>query len=100
MTDTDTAIVEIITFNNEIFVEFDSFSKIVLTNLKLEVANYDNNQSDNTKYKRCPYCGLIWFKVKGCNSMPCGRRTKLRDIFFGRFKNYIVKFTKGIFSIF
>ena len=100
VTDTDTAIVEIITFNNEIFVEFDSFSKIVLTNLKLEVANYDNNQSDNTKYKRCPYCGLIWFKVKGCNSMPCGRRTKLRDIFFGRFKNYIVKFTKGIFSIF
>ena len=31
--------------------------------------------------------------------MPCGRRTKLRDIFFGRFKNYIVKFAKGIFNI-
>ena len=31
--------------------------------------------------------------------MPCGRRTKLRDVFFGRFKNYIVKFAKGIFNI-
>lgn len=99
VTDTDTAIVEIITFNNEIFVEFDAFSKMVLASLKLEVANYDNNQNDNTRYKKCPYCGLIWFKVKGCNSMPCGRRTKLRDIFVGRFKNYIVRFAKGIFNI-
>ena len=31
--------------------------------------------------------------------MPCGRRTKLRDIFFGRFKNYVVKFIHGIFTI-
>jgi len=99
VTDTDTAIVEIITFNNEIFVEFDSFTKIVLASLKVEVANFDNNQSDNTRYKKCPHCGTIWFKIKGCNSMPCGRRTKLRDVFFGRFKNYIVKFAKGIFNI-
>ena len=97
--DIDTAIVEIITFNNEIFVEFDSFSKIILTKLKVEIANFDNNQQDNTRYKKCPHCGTIWFKVKGCNSMPCGRRTKLRDKFFGRFKNYIVKFAKGIFNI-
>ena len=31
--------------------------------------------------------------------MPCGRRTKLRDIFLGRFKNYVVKFVHGIFKI-
>lgn len=31
--------------------------------------------------------------------MPCGRRTKLRDIFLGTFKNYIVKFSKGIFNV-
>ena len=99
VTDTDTAIVEIITFNNEIFVEFDCFTKIVLPSLKVEVANFDSNNSSNTRYKKCPYCGTIWFKVKGCDSMPCGRRTKLRDIFFGRFKNYIVRFAKGIFNI-
>lgn len=98
VTDTDTAIVEIITFTNEIFVEFDGFTKKVQNALKAENANYDNNQ-DNKRYKKCPFCGIIWFKVKGCNSMQCGRRTKLKDIFIGTFKNYIVRFFKGIFRI-
>lgn len=31
--------------------------------------------------------------------MPCGRRTKLKDIFMGFFKNYVVKFIKGKFNI-
>ena len=98
VTDTDTAIVEIITFNNEIFCDFNSFSKQVQTGLKAEFGNYDNSDNNN-RYKKCPHCGTIWFKVKGCNSMPCGRRTKLKDIFMGRFKNYIVKFAKGVFNI-
>ena len=98
VTDTDTAIVEIITFNNEIFCDFNSFSKQVQTSLKAELGNYDNSDNNN-RYKRCPHCGTIWFKVKGCDSMPCGRRTKLKDIFMGRFKNYIVKFAKGVFNI-
>ena len=98
VTDTDTAIVEIITFNNEIFNDFNGFTKQVQSALKAETANFDNGEHNN-RYKRCPHCGTIWFKIKGCNSMPCGRRTKLRDIFFGRFKNYVVKFTHGIFNI-
>ena len=98
VTDTDTAIVEVITFNNEIFNDFNGFTKQVQIGLKAEIANFDNGQ-DNNRYKKCPYCGTIWFKIKGCNSMPCGRRTKLKDIFFGRFKNYVVKFIHGIFSI-
>jgi GTP-binding protein EngB required for normal cell division len=98
VTDTDTAIVEIITFNNEIFNDFNGFTKQVQSALKAETANFDNGEHNN-RYKKCPHCGTIWFKVKGCNSMPCGRRTKLRDIFLGRFKNYIVKFTHGIFKI-
>ena len=31
--------------------------------------------------------------------MRCGNRTKLKDIFIGRFKNYIVKYINGIFNI-
>ena len=100
VTDTDTAIVEIITFNNEIFVDIDSFTKQVQTTLKVENANYKDSYKDqNNRYKKCPYCGLIWFKVKGCGSMQCGRRTKLKDIFTGSFKNYVVTFFKGIFNI-
>ena len=98
VTDTDTAIVEVISFNNEIFNDFNGFTKQVQIALKAETANFDNNK-DNNRYKKCPFCGTIWFKVKGCNSMPCGRRTKLKDIFFGRFKNYVVKYIKGVFKI-
>ena len=98
VTDTDTAIVELITFNNEIFSDFNGFTKQVQSALKAETANFDNGEHNN-RYKKCPHCGTIWFKIKGCNSMPCGRRTKLRDIFMGRFKNYIVKFVRGIFNI-
>lgn len=98
VTDTDTAIVEVISFNNEIFNDFNGFTKQVQIALKAEAANFDNNK-DNNRYKKCPFCGTIWFKVKGCNSMPCGRRTKLKDIFFGRFKNYVVKYVKGVFKI-
>ena len=29
--------------------------------------------------------------------MKCGKRTKLKDIFTGRFKNYVVKFINGSF---
>ena len=100
MTDTDTAIVEIITFNNEIFVDFNSFTKQVQTTLKAENSNYEDNYKEhNNRYKKCPHCGTIWFKVKGCNGMQCGRRTRLKDIFSGRFKNYLVKFCKGVFNI-
>jgi GTP-binding protein EngB required for normal cell division len=98
VTDTDTAIVEIITFNNEIFNDFNGFTKQVQSALKAETANFDNGEHNN-RYKKCPHCGTIWFKIKGCDSMHCGRRTRLRDIFFGRFKNYVVKFTHGIFKI-
>ena len=98
VTDTDTAIVEIITFNNEIFTDFHSFTLIVQSSLKSETAFFDRAE-DNNRYKRCPYCHTIWFKIKGCNSMKCGNRTKLKDIFTGRFKNYVVKFFNGIFNI-
>ena len=96
--DTDTAIVEIVSFKNEIFSDFNGFTKLVQSALKAETANFDNREHNN-RYKKCPHCGTIWFKVKGCNSMNCGRRTKLRDIFSGRFKNYVVKFIQGSFKI-
>ena len=96
--DTDTAIVEIVSFKNEIFSDFNGFTKLVQSTLKAETANFDNKE-ENNRYKKCPHCGTIWFKVKGCNSMNCGRRTKLRDIFSGRFKNYVVKFIQGSFKI-
>ena len=38
--DTDTAIVEIVSFKNEIFSDFNGFTKLVQSNLKAETANF------------------------------------------------------------
>ena len=97
VTDTDTAIVEIITFNNELYEPFNKITERFEGEMKTESVNF-NGENDN-RYKRCPNCGRIWFKIKGCNSMKCGNRTKKKDIFFGRFKTYLVSFTGKLFNI-
>jgi GTP-binding protein EngB required for normal cell division len=97
VTDTDYAIVEIITFNNELYDPFNKITERFEKEMKIESVTF-NGGNDN-RYKRCPNCGRIWFKIKGCNSMRCGNRTKRKDIFFGMFKTYLVKFTGEIFNI-
>lgn len=97
VTDTDTAIVEIITFNNELYEPFNKITERFEKEMKTESLSF--NSGDDNRYKKCPNCGRIWFKVKGCNSMKCGNRTKKKDIFFGRFKTYLVSFTGKIFRI-
>ena len=99
VTDTDTAIVEIITFNNELYEPFEKITEIFEGEMKVESTNFDSNDKNNNRYKKCPNCGRIWFKIKGCNSMKCGNRTKRKDIFYGRFKTYLVKFTGKFFNI-
>ena len=95
VTDTDSAIVEIITFNNELYEPFEKITERFEGEMKVESPSFNNCN----RYKRCPNCGRIWFKVNGCNSMKCGNRTLKKDIFIGRFKNYLVKFTGKIFNI-
>ena len=95
VTDTDTAIVEIITFNNELYEPFEKITERFEGEMKVESVSFNNCN----RYKKCPNCGRIWFKVNGCNSMKCGNRTLKKDIFFGRFKNYLIKFNGIIFNI-
>lgn len=95
--DTDSAIVEIITFNNELYIPFNDITERFEKEMKIESVTF-NGGNDN-RYKRCPNCGRIWFKIKGCNSMRCGNRTKKKDIFFGMFKTYLVRFTGEVFNI-
>ena len=97
VTDTDSAIVEIITFNNELYDPFNKITERFEKEMKIESVTF-NGGNDN-RYKKCPNCGRIWFKIKGCNSMRCGNRTKKKDIFFGMFKTYLVRFTGEVFNI-
>ena len=87
--DVHSLVTEVIIFNNIIFNKFNAFRMEVQSSIKIQTNNYNNEYN---KFKRCPHCGQIWFKIKGCDSMVCGRRTTLKDKICGRFKNYIVEY--------
>ena len=90
--DLDVIISEILLFDNKIYDKFLEFKKKIESNIEIKINNYNNEYN---KFKKCPHCGLIWFKVKGCDSVTCGRRTSIKDSIIGRFKNYIVNFLSG-----
>jgi len=94
--DIDSIIVELIMFNNIIFNKFNNFRKEVQSQIKLQTYNYNNEYN---RYKKCPHCGQIWFKIKGCNSMVCGTRTLLKDKVCGRYKNYTVEYKNNTIVI-
>ena len=87
--DVDSIIVELIMFNNIIFNKFNDFRMEVQNQIKIQTYNYNNEYN---RYKKCPHCGQIWFKIKGCDSMVCGKRSSSQDKICGRFRNYIVQF--------
>ena len=86
--DDNSIITEVLMFNNLIYNDFNKFKKKVENLLEVKINNYNG---EFNKFKKCPHCGIIWFKVKGCDSVMCGTRTKIRDTFFGRMKNYVVQ---------
>ena len=95
--DINSLIIEVIIFNNIIFNEFNSFRIEIQTLIKLQTNNYNNEYN---RYKKCPHCREIWFKIKGCDNMVCGRRITLKDKICRRVKNYIVEYSNKIIKIF
>lgn len=87
--DINSLVTEVIIFNNIIFNKYNEFRLQVKSQIKIQSNNYNNEYN---KFKRCPHCGQIWFKIKGCDSMVCGRRSTLKDKICGRFKNYLVEY--------
>ena len=90
--DWDIIISEILLFDNKIYDKFQEFKKKVELKFEIKLNNYNG---EFNKFKKCPHCGLIWFKIKGCDRVSCGKRTKIKDSIFGRFKNFIVTFLSG-----
>jgi len=88
----DVIISEILLFDNKIYDKFQKFK--VKAELKFEI-KLNNYNGEFNKFKKCPHCGLILFKIKGCDNVSCRKKTKIKDSIFGRFKNYIVTFLSG-----
>ena len=87
--DMDSVIVEVLMFDNKIFNEFDEFRKQIESQIEIKSSIYNEEYN---RFKKCPHCGLIWFKMKGCDSVQCGKRSKVTDKYVGRYKKYIVKY--------
>ena len=85
----DSVIAEVLMFDNKIFNEFDEFRKQIESKIEIKSSNYNGEYN---RFKKCPHCGLIWFKIKGCDSVQCGKRSKVTDKIVGKYKKYTVKF--------
>ena len=94
--DINKIVLEVLKFSNVIFNDYENLRKKVESQIEVKINNYNGEYN---KFKKCPHCGQIWFKIKGCDTMKCGQRTNIRDKFFGRFKHYIVKLVNNIISI-
>ena len=87
--DMDSVIAEVLMFDNKIFNEFNEFRKQIESKIEIKSSNYNGEYN---RFKKCPHCGLIWFKIKGCDSVQCGKRSKVTDKIIGKYKKYTVKF--------
>ena len=94
--DMDSVIAEVLMFDNTIFNEFDEFRKKIESQIEIKSSNYNGEYN---RFKKCPHCGQIWFKVIGCDSVVCGNRTKIIDRAIGRYKNYIVTYINNKVNI-
>ena len=85
-------------FDNHIFNEFNEFRKSIESQIEVKSSNYNGEYN---RFKKCPHCGIIWFKIKGCDSVVCGKRTKAEDKIIGKYKKYTVTYVdnKVVISI-
>ena len=93
--DKDSVVSELLLLDNEVSIIYENFRKKVEKSIEIKINNYNN---EFYRFKKCPHYGTIWFKVKGCDSILCGKRINIRDKFYGRFKKYIVSFINNIIN--
>lgn len=87
---------EVLLYTNIITHTFNEFRNNIEKNIEIKISDCNNEYN---RFKKCPYCGTIWFKIKGCDDMKCGNRTKLSDKIYGIFKDYQVSFKNKLIEI-
>ncbi len=74
-------------FDNNIYNEFNEFRKQIESQIEVKSSNYNGEYN---RFKKCPHCGIIWFKIKGCDTVQCGKRTKATDKIVEKYKKYLL----------
>lgn len=86
----NSVIEHVLSFSNHIYGKFEEFRVSTEREIEVNLSNYSGHLN---QFKKCPHCGTIWFKIAGCDGKTkCGNRDKIRDKFYGIFKDYIVKY--------
>ena len=89
-------ITQVILFQNAIYNDFVQFKSLAERSLIIQSVNY---KGEKNRYKKCVGCGRIWFKVYGCDSIVCGKRSVSKDSLLGRFANYTINYIGGVLRI-
>lgn len=80
----------VLSFSNHIYHDFEEFRIRAEKEMEICLTNY---KGEINKFKKCPYCGTIWFKISGCDGKTkCGDRNSIKDKFYGNYKDYSVKY--------
>ena len=86
----DYVLEHVLSFSNQIYHDFEEFRVKAEKEMEICVTNYNG---ETNRFKKCPFCGLIWFKITGCDGKTkCGNRDLIKDKYYGYYKNYIVKY--------
>lgn len=94
--DVHQVVTQLVLFQNSIYNKFKKFKMLAERSLEIQSVVYNGEMN---RYKKCPVCGLIWFRVYGCNGIICGRRSISRDTLFGKYLNYTIIFIGNILKI-
>lgn len=86
----DYVLEHVLSFSNQIYHDFEEFRVKAEKEMEICLTNYNG---ETNRFKRCPFCGLIWFKITGCDGKTkCGNRDLIKDKYYGYYKDYIVKY--------
>jgi len=64
----------------------------------MKIDNVVYNGDTTARYKQCE-CGQIWFRVYGCDSITCGRRSVSKDYSNNKFYNFSITWTGNTLDI-
>ena len=93
----DSVVEYVLSFSNQIYHKFEEFRMKAEREIQVNLSNYTGQVN---RFKKCPHCGTIWFKITGCNGKTkCGNRDKIRDKFCGIFQDYKVIYENNILDI-
>jgi hypothetical protein len=74
--------VEYVEFKRSLAIYVEKFEVDAKTKFtpKFQQSNTGTKEGQEARFRKCPHCGLIWFKVTACPNTSCGARLNSLDV--------------------